>query len=58
MPRNKVELARFLGPDLLLIKGRFAMNRDQSDIGEFVQIRARDDGQWKVVTMQLMELPK
>ena len=56
--RNTIELARFLGPDMLLIKGRFAMNREQSDIGEFVQIRARDKDQWKVVTMQLMALPK
>ena len=29
--RNTVELARFLSPNLLLIHGRFAMNRDQGD---------------------------
>jgi hypothetical protein len=56
--RNTVETARFLGRDLLLVKGRFALNRDQGDSVEFVQIRAREGNQWKVVTMQLMELPK
>jgi hypothetical protein len=56
--RNTVEVARFLGRDLLLIKGRFAMNREQGDSVEFVQIRAREGDQWNVVTMQLMELPK
>jgi ketosteroid isomerase-like protein len=56
--RNTVETARFLGRDLLLVKGRFALNRDQGDSVEFVQIRAREGDQWKVVTMQLMELPK
>ena len=55
--RNTVEAARFLGPDLLLIRGRFAMNRDQADTVQFVQIRAREGDQWKVVTMQVMELP-
>lgn len=56
--RNTVEAARFLGRDLLLIQGRFAMNREQGDSVQFVQIRAREDGEWKVATMQLMELPK
>lgn len=56
--RNTVELARFLGPDLLLIQGRFALDRDQGDIVNFVQIRAREGEQWKIVTLQLMELPK
>lgn len=56
--RNTVEDARFLRPDLLLIRGRFALNRDQGDSLQFVQIRSREGDQWKVVTMQLMELPK
>jgi hypothetical protein len=56
--RNTVEAARYLGRDLLLVKGRFAMNREQGDSVEFVQIRAREGTDWKVVTMQLMELPK
>jgi len=56
--RNTVESARFMNPDLLLIRGRFAMNRDQGDTVQFVQVRAREGGQWKVVTMQLMELPR
>jgi len=56
--RNTVESARFLGNDLLLIRGRFAVNRDRADIAQFVQLRARKGEQWKIVTLQLMELPK
>jgi hypothetical protein len=56
--RNTVELARLLTPDLLLIHGRFAMNKEQGDTVQFVQIRVHEDDQWKVVTMQLVELPK
>jgi hypothetical protein len=56
--RNTVDDARFLTPDLLLIRGRFAMNREQSDVGQFVQIRTREGDEWKVVTMQLIELPR
>ena len=56
--RNTVEDARFLGRDLLLIRGRFALNREQADLGQFVQVRALEGDVWKVVTMQLMELPK
>jgi hypothetical protein len=56
--RNTVETARFIGPDLLLITGRFALNQDQGDVIEFVQVRAREGDQWKVVTMQLTTLPK
>jgi ketosteroid isomerase-like protein len=57
--RNTVETARFLGPNLLLIHGRFALDREQSDIGQFVQIRARENegDPWKIVTMQLTLLP-
>lgn len=56
--RNTVESARFLSPDLLLIKGRFSLNVDQGDTIQFVQVRAREGDQWKVATMQLMELPR
>jgi len=56
--RNTVESARFLSTDLLMIRGRFAMNREQGDTVQFVQVRAREGDQWKIVTMQLMELPK
>lgn len=55
--RNTVEGARFLRSNLLLIRGRFSLNRDQGDTIQFVQVRAHEGGQWKVVTMQLMELP-
>lgn len=58
--RNTVETARFLGPNLLLIQGRFALNRDQGDVIQFVQIRARegegDSEPWKIVTLQLTPL--
>lgn len=56
--RNTVEQARWLTPDLLLIQGRFALNVEQGDLLQFVQVRARDGDQWKVATMQLMELPR
>ena len=56
--RNTVELARFLSPNLLLIHGRFAMNRDQGDSVQFVQVRVHEDNLWKVATLQLAELPK
>ncbi|WP_435009155.1 hypothetical protein P12x_000404 [Tundrisphaera lichenicola] len=56
--RNTVESARFVGEDLLLIRGRFAFNVDQGDLAEFVQVRAREDNQWKIVTLQLMPIPK
>jgi hypothetical protein len=56
--RNTVEAARFLSPDVLIIRGRFALNREQGDALQFVQVRARDGDQWKIATMQLIELPK
>ncbi len=56
--RNTVESARLLSPDMLLIQGRFSLNIDQGDSIRFVQIRTREGDQWKVVTMQLMEMPK
>lgn len=56
--RNTVEAARFLSEDVLIIRGRFALNRDQADTIQFVQVRARDGDQWKIATMQLIELPK
>ena len=55
--RNTVESARFLGPELLLIQGRFALDRNQSDVIQFVQIRARQGDEWKIVTLHLMPLP-
>jgi hypothetical protein len=55
--RNTVEYAHFLSENLLLIQGRFALNRDQGDSIQFVQVRAREGADWKVVTMQLFELP-
>jgi ketosteroid isomerase-like protein len=55
--RNTVESARFLAPDLLLIRGKFSLNVDQDDSLQFVQVRAREGDHWKVVTMQLLELP-
>lgn len=56
--RNTVDFARYLGPNLLLIQGRFALNRDQGDSIQFVQLRARVDADWKIVSMQLAPLAK
>lgn len=56
--RNTVESAHFLNDDILLIRGRFSLNRDQGDSIRFVQVRAREGNEWKIVTLQLTELPK
>lgn len=56
--RNTVESAHFVNEDVLLIRGRFALNRDQGDALRFVQVRAREGTEWKIATLQLMELPK
>jgi hypothetical protein len=56
--RNTVESARFLGNDMLLVRGRFALDRNQGDSVQFVQVRALDGGEWKVATMQILDLPK
>ena len=56
--RNTVDFARYLGPNLLLIHGRFALNRDQGDAIQFVQVRARVGADWKIVSLQLIPLAK
>jgi hypothetical protein len=56
--RNTVESARFLGNDMLLVRGRFSLDRNQGDSVQFVQVRALDGGEWKVATMQILDLPK
>ena len=55
---NTVDFARHLGPNLLLIQGRFSLNRDQGDSIQFVQVRARVGSEWKIVSMQLAPLAK
>jgi hypothetical protein len=55
--RNTVESARFMGPNTLLISGRFALHAPQGDVIQFVQIRTKVGDDWKIVTMQLLELP-
>lgn len=54
--RNTVDSARFLSPNLLLIQGRFALDRNQGDTVQFVQIRARENDKWQIVTMQVLPL--
>jgi hypothetical protein len=56
--RNTVESAQVLNDDLLLIRGRFALNRDDGDAIHFVQIRVRDGNEWKIATLQVAELAK
>lgn len=56
--RNTVESAWFLGTDILMIRGRFALNQNDGDIISFTQTRVRQGDQWKIVTLQLVELPK
>ena len=40
-PEIRSRPARFLGHDLLLIRGRFAMNREQGDLVQFVRSAPR-----------------
>jgi hypothetical protein len=56
--RNTVDVARYLGPNVLLIHGRFAFNREQGDSIQFVQVRARVGATWQIVSMQLVPLAK
>lgn len=55
--RNTLEGARFASPTVLVLWGRFALDVNQGDIVQFVQTRVREGDDWKVATMQLLELP-
>jgi hypothetical protein len=56
--RNTIEHAERLNERTLLIRGRFALNRDQGDSVTFVQTRVRTGAEWRIAVMQLFELPR
>ena len=56
--RNVVESARFIAPTVLLIQGTFQPDTNKEDTVPFVQIRVRDGGDWRILSMQLYVLPK
>jgi hypothetical protein len=56
--RNVVESARFIAPTVLLIQGTFQPDTNKEDTIPFVQIRVRDGGDWKILSLQLYALPK
>lgn len=51
---NTVEFARFAGPDVLIILGRFAPKADGGSL-PFVQVRTRDEAgtEWRIRSLQL-----
>lgn len=56
--RNVVDSARFIAPTVLLIQGTFQPDTNKADTVQFVQVRVRDGGDWKILSMQLYVLPK
>jgi hypothetical protein len=58
--RNTVEFARRIDPDLLLISGVFEPNTESADPMKlpFVQVRTRQDGAWRIVSLQLFFVPQ
>lgn len=56
--RNVVGSARFIAPMVLLIQGTFQPDTSKVDTISFVQVRVRDGGDWKILSMQLYALPK
>ena len=58
--RNTVEYARFVGPDLLLIAGVFEPDTEAPEPRRlpFTQVRRKQAGAWRVVSLQLIVTPK
>ncbi len=56
--RNVVDSARFIAPTVLFIQGTFQPDTNKVDTIPFVQVRVRDGGDWKILSMQLYALPK
>ncbi len=51
--KNTVEAAHLVGEDILLIHGKFKVDVSQDLEIPFLQTRARRDGKWQVLSMQL-----
>ena len=56
--RNTVEYARYLGPTLLMITGKFKPIETGEIELEFVQIRQKDGDHWLIRDMQVFLVPK
>ncbi len=56
--RNVVDAARFIAPALLRIQGTFQPDTNRVNGTRFVQVRVRDGGDWKILSMRLYALPK
>ena len=56
--RNVVDSARFIAPTVLVIQGTFQPDTNKVDTIPFVQVRVRDGGDWKILSMQLFALLK
>jgi hypothetical protein len=50
--RNDIESATFGNPSTLIIQGKFSINAGTEPI-PFVQVRVKQDGQWRMRTLQL-----
>ncbi len=57
-PRNRVEYAKRIAPDLLVIHGTFELVEDQGDAYSFVQVRKQDGDTWRILSLQLFLIPK
>lgn len=51
--KNTVEFAHYVGPDLLIIHGTFTLDIRKSAPISFVQVRAKRDDQWFIMSLQL-----
>ena len=51
--RNEIEDARLLGPDMLLIRGKFKPNVDQDLEVPFTQLRAKQGDTWRILGLHL-----
>jgi hypothetical protein len=57
-PRNNVEFARRVAPDLLVIHGTFEPTAGQGDAYPFVQVRKREGEKWLIVNLELFITPE
>lgn len=57
-PRNTVEFARRIGPDLLMIQGVFEPTAGADGAYPFVQTRKKEGDRWLIISLQLYIVPK
>jgi hypothetical protein len=56
--RNVVESARFIGTGILVIQGSFQPDTNKGDGVPFVQVRVRQGGTWKILSVNLYVVPQ